>query len=106
MTFQVDPAILRSQANHDFFVSNWPERLQWASKKERELLSLMAHPCYRLTVETDALGIERLHVKPSPGQPSPLTDAAREHIRQHRADLIAWVKRTDADRARLREVGL
>ena len=37
-------------------------------------------------------GAERLIVSPSPGQPSPLTDAAREHIRTHRWDLIAFVK--------------
>lgn len=105
-TFQAPPAVLRRQANHDFFVSNWPDHLQHASKKERELGGLMSHPCYRLTVSLDAQGFDRLHVKPSPGMPSPLTDDARAFIIAHRSDLIAWVKRTDTDRARLREVGL
>lgn len=102
-TLSTNPAMLRSQANHEFFVRNWSERLQRASQLERQLLGLMLHPCYRLTVALDDQGIERLHVKPSPGKPSPLTDAAREHIRTHRSELIAWVKRTDADRARLKE---
>ena len=92
------------KANHDFFVCNWPPRLQDASKRERELLGLMRHPCYRLTVRLDADGAERLIVSPSPGQPSPLTEAAREHIRAHRWDLIAWVKHTEAINKKLREV--
>lgn len=96
----------RRKANHDFFVANWPPRLQEASKRERELLGLMAHPCYRLTVRMDADGTERLIVNPSPGQPSPLTDAAREHIRTHRWDLIAFVKHRAAVSEQLREAGL
>lgn len=105
-TFQAPPAILRGQANHDFFVANWPTGMQRASQIERQLLSLMSHPCYRLSVTRDAQGIERLKVQPSAGQPSPMTDGAREFARENRSDLIAWVKRTDADRARLQEVGL
>ncbi|MCA9861130.1 MAG: hypothetical protein KC438_15495 [Thermomicrobiales bacterium] len=104
--FGLSPALLNEKADYEFFVDNWPERLQRASHVERRLLALMRHPCYRLLVRTDEQGIERLHVKPSPGMPSPVTDEARAYIRDRRHDLIAWVKRTDVDRARLREVGL
>lgn len=104
--FGMSPGLLRSKADYEFYVGNWPDRLQAASRVERQLLSLMRHPCYRLAVQTDAQGVERLHVKPSPGWPSPVTDPANEFIVAHRHDLIAWVKRTDVDRARLREVGL
>ncbi len=93
--FSLPPDLQRQKADYDFFVANWPERLQRASQRERELLALMRHPCYRLTVETDDQGIERLHVKPSPGQPSPVTDEARAHITRYRSDLIAFVRQRD-----------
>lgn len=101
--FAVAPAILRQQADHEFFVANWPQGLQRASQAERQLLSLMAHPCYRLTVAVDEQGIERLKVQPSPGMPSPLTPEAREYAREHRHELIAFVKQREATSKRLRE---
>jgi hypothetical protein len=104
-TFAVDPGVLRNQALYEFDVRNWPEPLQHASRIERQLLGLMAHPCYQLRVTIDEDGATRLVVRPSAGKPSPLTDQARFFIKQHRDVLIAWVQRTDADRARLQGVG-
>jgi hypothetical protein len=100
-TFAVDPGILRDQALHEFSVRNWPDHLQQASRIERQLLGLMAHPCYQLHVTIDEDGATRLVVRPSAGKESPLTDDARTFIKQHRGEIIAWVQRTDADRARL-----
>jgi len=105
-TFSLPPDVLRRKADHEFFVANWPDRLRWASQLERQLLGLMSHPCYRLTVELDAQGIERLHVKPSPGMPSPVTEEARAHIQRHRSDLMAFVRHTEAINKKLREAGL
>lgn len=106
MTFQLDPALVSRKAHYDFFVANWPERLQRASQRERELLALMAHPCYRLLVRTDEDGLDRLVVRPSPGMPSPVTNEARAHIRTYRSDLIAFVRQRDATTKKLQEVGL
>lgn len=103
-TFAVDPAITRHAANHAFFVANWPEGLQRASQRERELLGLMSHPCYRLIVRRGEDGFERLVVRPSPGMPSPVTEEARTHIQMHRTQIIAFVKHRDAVNQKLREV--
>lgn len=98
--FALSPDLQQRKADHDFFVANWPERLQRASQIERRLLWLMSHPCYTLRVSTDTQGIDRLHVTPSPGMPSPVTEAAREYIQTYRADLIAFVRYRDGLRER------
>ena len=104
--FALPAELVRRKANHEFFVANWPEGLQRASQRERELLGLMSHPCYRLLLRRGDDGLERLVVSPSPGQRSPVTEEARAFIQRHRSDLIAWCRERDRTRQQLEETDL